>query len=206
MPVTVYCRACGTMMRVPPVRLREGRKKFCSRACIVAARRARSLADHLAAHSVRSGEHLLWTGRPNASTGYGDFTWQGKRSSAHRAAWETANGKAVPSDLCGLHTCDIRHCIEPTHLFLGTKGDNNRDRTRKGRSAKGDRSGPRTHPERFMRGETHWKARPKVADVRTIRRRVAEGPVSLAALGREYGVNSATIGKVVQYKIWRSVE
>src|SRR5262245_17140536 len=32
-----------------------------------------------------------------------------------------------------LHTCDTPSCINPDHLFEGTIGDNNRDKTAKGR-------------------------------------------------------------------------
>ena len=34
------------------------------------------------------------------------------------------------------HTCDNPRCIEPTHLIIGTRADNNKDRAERNRSAK----------------------------------------------------------------------
>lgn len=64
--------------------------------------------------------------------GYGRFNYQGKQVQAHRVAWILTNGP-IPDDLCVLHSCDNPPCCNPDHLFLGTKGDNNRDCIRKGR-------------------------------------------------------------------------
>lgn len=52
--------------------------------------------------------------------------------SAHRWAWERANGP-IPEGLEVCHHCDNKPCIEVRHLFLGTGMDNARDRWSKGR-------------------------------------------------------------------------
>lgn len=54
-------------------------------------------------------------------------------SLSHRVAWVLIHG-IIPNDLCVLHKCDNRPCCEPSHLFLGTYDDNNKDRASKGRS------------------------------------------------------------------------
>lgn len=75
-----------------------------------------------------------------APNGYGRFKRDGQSHYAHRDAYEKAHGP-IPAGMCVCHDCDVRACIEPSHLFLGTRGDNNRDRASKGRSATGSRNG-----------------------------------------------------------------
>lgn len=56
----------------------------------------------------------------------------------HRLVYCEANGLRL-EDIQGKvvrHTCDNPRCIEPTHLLIGTRADNNRDRAERGRSAK----------------------------------------------------------------------
>ena len=82
----------------------------------------------------------LWTG-PDNGTGYGVMT-VGSRSdgtngskTAHRISYELFCGE-IPSDLIVMHKCDVRCCVNPDHLTLGTKHDNTSDMLRKGRGAR----------------------------------------------------------------------
>jgi len=77
-------------------------------------------------------ETMLWRDRQ----GYGRKKVGSRTVLAHRHAWELANG-LVPEGLCVLHRCDNPPCINPDHLFLGTRADNNADRDAKGRSKRG---------------------------------------------------------------------
>lgn len=60
--------------------------------------------------------------------GYGNF----RGSKAHRVSWELAHGR-IPEGLYVLHKCDVRDCVNPNHLFLGTYKDNMVDMVSKGR-------------------------------------------------------------------------
>lgn len=71
----------------------------------------------------------------SGNDGYCGASHNGKWIAAHRVSWIEANGE-IPDSLCVLHKCDAPSCINPHHLFLGTRDDNNKDRAAKGRSSK----------------------------------------------------------------------
>jgi hypothetical protein len=56
----------------------------------------------------------------------------GKKTTAHRVAWELTNGP-IPKGLFALHKCDNKPCCNPNHLFIGTQSDNIQDASNKGR-------------------------------------------------------------------------
>jgi hypothetical protein len=74
----------------------------------------------------------LWTAHLN-SQGYGSFLLKNKtREYSHRFSWLLHKGNVpVGYDVC--HKCDTRSCVNPDHLFLGTRKDNMQDCIRKGR-------------------------------------------------------------------------
>jgi hypothetical protein len=51
----------------------------------------------------------------------------------HRVSWEVHIGP-IPDGMCILHRCDVPRCVNPDHLFVGTKADNTADMMMKGRN------------------------------------------------------------------------
>jgi hypothetical protein len=97
---------------------------------------------------------LLYGGNANQA-GYGIVHIRGRRSFAHRFAYQLGNGP-IPSGLVVCHRCDTPACINPDHLSLGTIADNNNDSLRKGRR-RGRFSGTAccVHGHRFTPENTH---------------------------------------------------
>lgn len=62
----------------------------------------------------------------------------GRCVNLHRLVYCEHNGVTLESikGLVVRHSCDNTRCIEPTHLLIGTRGDNNKDRKDRDRSAK----------------------------------------------------------------------
>jgi len=139
------------------------------------ARHRRQLADRFWPRVDKSGECWVWTGARDP-LGYGRIGLGGRSdgvSLTHRVAWLLTYG-AVSDGMCVLHACDNPSCVRPDHLFLGTRDDNNKDMTRKGR-----------HGRNTLTDE----------QVRDIRRRRAAGE-PIIALAREFGTSHSNVSAI----------
>lgn len=106
----------------------------------------RTVEERFWAKVDKSGDCWLWTGA-RTPNGYGRFALSkpGHPVYVHRLSWRMANDNAeIPAKMDICHTCDVRHCVRPSHLWLGTRGDNLRDMAAKGR---GHRQGMGIKPE-----------------------------------------------------------
>lgn len=130
----------------------------------------------------------LWTGNIN-EIGYGHFTLDRKMWTAHRFFFQLHKGP-IPKGLCVCHTCDVRSCINPDHLYAGTKADNSGDAWRRGRGV-----------SPFIAGEKHCRAKLTQKQVLDIRHSYAGG-IRIAELFKKYGTSEANISQIVHRKSW----
>ena len=136
-------RHCATCRRI--FKPRKSGSRFCSDACSTASQRLdleamRHSFDSKIVPIPESG-CWMWTGGAN-DKGYGLYRTRTKTNlprTVHRLAWIFHKGE-IPHGLYVCHKCDVRCCVNPNHLFLGTQRDNLRDMVRKGR---GRKPGPR---------------------------------------------------------------
>lgn len=69
----------------------------------------------------------------NGTPGYRTVSYRGKQWRAHRLFWVLSNGRQIPDGMVILHTCDNPPCVNPAHLKVGTRAENNKDMKAKGR-------------------------------------------------------------------------
>ncbi len=125
--------------------------------------------------------------------GYGKFhAVVGKNMAlSHRWTYELYKG-AIPEGLDVCHTCDNRACVNPDHLFTGTRKENMEDAVKKGRLSRVRRVWAENHPMATL----NWD------NVREIRRLRATG-LTLATLSKQFDVSKAQISRIALNQVWK---
>lgn len=131
-----------------------------------------------------SGCHL-WN-RGFFADGYGALRQGKKIKKAHRVSWELTNKTKIPAGLLVRHQCDVRACVNPEHLCLGTHLENMRDRDLRNRTAKG------VH---------HGRSKLTEEQVLEIRKSTEKGSV----LAKQFNVSCAAISRVKAGQLWKHI-
>ena len=117
------------------------------------------------------------------SKGYGILHWNRPKMIrlrlAHRVSYVVFKGE--PGSLCVLHQCDNPACVNPEHLFLGTKIENNKDRHIKGRSV------------------AHKLTEAKALEVR----RLVAGGMVQKDVAAQFGISQSMVSMIVTGKWWK---
>lgn len=203
-PLVCQYEQCGKTFLAKPSALTraKGGGRFCSAACKKANMR-HPLEDQFWRYVERTKGCWLWKNSRDTS-GYGWFSYMKKPMRAHRVAWELTYGP-IPDGLFVCHHCDVRTCVRPDHLFLGTQRDNMDDAVRKGRMRSGDQHGLRVHPDRASHGEHRWNSALTEQAVREIRIAYDSGLETLNSLMSKYGVTRCTISNVLNGVTWKHI-
>jgi len=128
-------------------------------------------------------ECWLWTGAK--AYGYGMFHFNGALRRAHRVAYTISKGD-IPEGLLVRHTCDVRSCVNPAHLVVGTVQDNTNDKIERGRQT---------------RGEAHSTARLTEAEVASVFQ-MRQAGLSQQAIADHFGVAQTTISAICRRATW----
>jgi len=143
------------------------------------------LNERFLLHIRKTPTCWIWTGT-KITDGYGGFQVKGKQYLTHRFSYNLFIGQ-IPEGLCVLHTCDNRLCVNPNHLWLGTKKDNSRDRDSKNRQASGPRNG---------------RAKLSLKQVQEIRQKYRWYSYGQERLAKEYKVSRSAIEYILMGKTW----
>lgn len=124
----------------------------------------------------------LWPGTLNKAgygTVFGDGVEHPKFDGAHRQALAQKLGRPIRQGYLACHHCDVKCCIQPEHLYEGTRRDNVLD-------------------ARERRGSCGRLPSLSADQQDEVRRRYAAGGVKQSELAEEFAVTQKTISNVIR--------
>lgn len=126
-------------------------------------------------------------GRDGNSNRYGMYRFNGKQRYSHRVAYELEHGP-IPDGMNVCHRCDNPPCCNPSHLFLGSQGENVWDAAAKGNMTRDQEK------RRFF-----------IADqIREIRSLSASG-VSTRRIAEKFDKDPGTIRQILDGRTYKEV-
>lgn len=135
-------------------------------------------------------ECWLWTGAKMKS-GYGTLGVGSRLDGTNRNVLAHRYVCELTYDLFdgwqALHKCDVKACVNPAHLYVGTHAQNMRDASERKRMR------PGRHP-----GDKNGNAKLKEFQAREIK----ESPLSLRKLANRFGVSKTQISWIKSGKSW----
>jgi hypothetical protein len=192
-PTLNVCRVCGKSFFMP------GRHQSCSADCRLQLYQNKGSPDECWEWSgpLLGGYGKLWLG---------SYTAAGRRRSvfAHRHSFVNSGGVLTPDRPCVLHSCDNPKCTNPAHLRAGTRGENNAERSAKGRSgSKTYSADERARYSEMNRGERHTLAKLTNEQAKQIK----YGHIGLInrEVAKLYGVSVAVVQHIRTGRAWRHV-
>ena len=191
---TYACVWCGKELRRKRGRVAKSNQAYCDLVCLGNYKR-KNLEDKLWPLVVKEPDNGCWifTGFIDKSTGYGKINSsknagrgvKTRRLGAHQVSYELTYGP-IPEGMLVCHRCDIRNCVRPDHLFLGTFLDNARDCISK---------------DRHTRGTRHYLAQFTDQDIYDIRALQGKSPASVVA--DNYRSSLQSIYEIWWHKTWK---
>jgi hypothetical protein len=139
----------------------------------------------------------IWNGY-KTKKGYGQF-WDGKKKvPAHWGLLDAYPPKGM--DAC--HRCDNPSCVRPSHIFIGTRTDNMRDCSSKGRLKYENGLLAASGKRRYNSGEDNHASVLTEADAKIIRSTPRAYGIGVK-LAKRFGVSPAVISGIQMGKRWK---
>lgn len=179
------CEVCGKLFAA---NYRE--QRACSTLCGNRNRFSKTLLERFNNYAPvgSPNECRMWTG--SVLGGYGSFSFQGKRMTAHHVALYLATGRWPAQGEVVMHSCDIPLCVNHLHLRFGTHRENVDDCISK---------------RRHSHGRQHGMSVLSEDDVISMRADFDSGKFTQAELAAKHGVSRSTAWKVVRRFYWKHI-
>lgn len=115
-------------------------------------------------------------------------------TAAHRFSFEL-HGSEIPRGKFVCHRCDIKNCVNPSHLYVGDHEDNNQDNRERGlfKAPKVRTARVKTRP-----GEGSHGRKLGVEYIERLKAEYASGEFTQMELAKRYGVSQGTISATVR--------
>lgn len=137
-----------------------------------------------------------WAGARSGS-GYGQF-WNGVRNiPAHYFLLSDP----VPSGMQGCHHCDNKLCVRPSHIFIGTRSDNEQDKVSKGRHNTAPGCRAMLKVRKIHRGQNNHECKLTEAQAREAKACSRKRGVA-TALAKKLGVSLTVVCDIRDGKRW----
>lgn len=160
------CETCGSLCK------KKSAKAFCSEIC------------RFMSHLEKTDSCWFWKGKISKS-GYGVFN---SKDAAHRTAYRLFNGE-IPLTMNVCHSCDVKSCVNPEHLWIGSTKENMQDMVIKDRNPRGE--------------EVHC-SKLKNKDISEIRK-LFKNNYTQSKIARLYGVTQSNIYYIVRNLSWTHI-
>ena len=128
-----------------------------------------------------------WLGAINKD-GYGRPRFKGQLIYSHRLSLQYSEPNLDLTGKVVMHICDNPKCCNPKHLLVGTHADNQSDKFKKNRQAKGEKNGMS-----LLTKEKVLEAREKYK----------KGDITYKKLAEEYKVCKDTMQKAIRGINWK---
>ena len=156
--------------------------------------RKAQLREYIEARVRKVGGCWLWN-RSITQFGYGNLSLNKKNIKAHRLSWEVYHGE-IPKGKLVCHKCDVRSCVNPEHLFIGTHKDNMDDCAKKGRNYL-QKNPYKTNLRKLNADQIH--------EIKLLYKRESYSKSNALELGNKFGVNKSTIIRIANGRHWKNL-
>lgn len=133
-----------------------------------------------------NGGCWLWSLAPTRH-GYAQVKREGKTHRVNRLSFLAFKG-SIPDGMQVCHSCDVRLCVNPDHLWLGGASENRLDCVSKGRG-------------NIPKGSDNGRSKLLLDQVREIRRLCSEG-FTQAEVSRMFSIDASTVSDIKRGKSW----